>query len=370
MTTTSGKPHAREDGASKAGKSRAAPASNGRRIRDARLGVTAALAGAVALGIAFGPETGNGGIVAGLDGLHYDADARLNAPADGSQSASGQFVSGKPRGVIVVAGTAIGLYSDFRSIGYRLEDVRNGSFAVPRLFVKAMPEDIGALDSVETRKQVFIKTMLPLILRVNEELRANRARIVELTGRVGEGGVLTDADRAWLDTQYERYGVARGDMETLLKRVDVIPPSLALAQAAEESGWGTSRFALEGRALFGQRTHAEGAGLVPAAYAGESRFKVKSFEALLDGVRSYARNLNTHNAYMEFRKLRADMRRTLRTNAEFNSLRLAEALTAYSERGRDYVETIKSIIRVNDLRQLDDARLSNDTIPKLTRSGA
>ncbi len=326
------------------------------------------LAGAVALGIVWSPDRAETHIAADTEiettSLRYDADARLL----GDEDFAPQDIA-KPRGVILVAGSADGLFMDFRSIGYRLEDVRNGVNPVPRLYVKAIPEDIRAIQSVETRKQVFIKTMLPLILRVNEELRANRARIQELTGRMGEGGVLNEADRMWLEAQYERYGVRSGEVETLLKRVDVIPPSLALAQAAEESGWGTSRFALEGRALFGQRTFVDGSGLVPAAYGDDASFRVKSFDALLDGVRSYARNLNTHNAYAEFRRMRAEMRVTARTPVGLNSMRLADALTSYSERGRAYVETIKSIIRVNNLRQLDGARLS-DVIPRISRSGA
>jgi Bax protein len=301
------------------------------------------------------------------DELCHRSDRQLVASAQ-AMPLSGDLR--QPRGVTVVPASAGKLYRDFRAIGYRLESVMAGTGAVPRVFVKAMPKDLHDLRSVDTRKQVFIKTMLPLILRVNEDLRQTRARIVELSERASEGRVLSAAEHAWLDAQYERHSVPHGDTALLLRRVDVIPPSLALAQAAEESGWGTSRFAQEGRALFGQRTHADGVGLVPVAHTGESIIKVKSFEALLDGVRSYAFNLNTHNAYTEFRKLRAKMREMSGDVGGLDSLQLSEMLYHYSVRGPDYVDSIKTIIRVNKLRRLDGARLTEIAAGRYSLPGA
>lgn len=329
--------------------------------RDPKVGVAVGIAGAVVLAIAFGPGP------LPEAGLWCDADGRLVVERKADIQ---KMELQKPRGVTVVPGSAGKLYADFRSIGYKLEDVRAGTESVPRVFVKAIPQDIRGLSSVDRRKAVFIKTMLPLILRVNEELRQTRARIKDLTAHTRKGSLLTVTDRDWLKIQYERLGVTPGQLDVLLRRIDVIPPSLALAQAAEESGWGTSRFALEGRALFGQRTHADGSGLVPEAHAGETVIKVKSFSALLDGVRSYARNLNTHGAYTGFRKLRAQMRETARSPIGLNSMSLVEVLESYSARGPAYVETIQSIIRVNNLRQLDGARLSDNESPVFKRQGA
>ena len=329
-------------------------------LRDPRISVTGAIIGAVALAIVTTPTP------VPDDGLWYNADGRLMTE---HQMAAATPVQ-KPKGITVVPGSARKLFKDFRSIGYRLEDIMAGTELVPRVFVKAMPRDLRQLSSVDTRKQVFIKTMLPLILRVNEELRQSRARIAELNERVAEGGVLSAAENRWIAAQYDRHDVKPGNIALLLRRVDVIPPSLALAQAAEESGWGTSRFAQEGRALFGQRTHAQGIGIVPAAHAEEAGIKVKSFDELLDGVRSYARNLNTHNAYADFRKMRARMREQARDMSALNSMRLIETLQSYSERGSDYVDTIKTIIRVNSLRRLDGAKLSENVSVKVTRLGA
>ena len=301
------------------------------------------------------------------DELCHRSNARLMAAADATQLST---ALSKPGGVTLMPDSAGKLYQDFRAIGYRLENVMAGTGAVPRIFVKTMPKDLQDLRSVDTRKQVFIKTMLPLILRVNEDLRQTRARIVELDERASEGRVLSASEHAWLDAQFARHRVSNGDIALLLRRVDVIPPSLALAQAAEESGWGTSRFAQEGRALFGQRTHAEGTGLIPVAHSGESIIKVKSFDALLDAVRSYAFNLNTHNAYAEFRKLRAEMRRMSGDVGPLDSLQLTEMLQHYSERGPDYVDSIKTIIRVNKLRRLDSARLMETAARLSPPSGA
>ena len=264
----------------------------------------------------------------------------------------------KPHGVIVVTTSANELFKDFRKIGYRLEDVRRGAGAVPRVFVKTMPKDIGKVLSIATRKAVFIKTMLPLVLRTNEELRTIRAKVLALAAREVKGRAMTAVERSWLADQYDRFGVSRNNRADLLLRVDVIPPSLAVAQGAEESGWGSSRFALEGRALFGQRTHSKDPGLVPVNRAAGERFKIKSFAHLLEGVRSYAQNLNTHPAYARFRALRARMRAEAGGPHGLDANRLVDALKSYSERGADYLKTIKSIIRVNDLRALDGARLS------------
>lgn len=346
-----------------AGLGRKKPSTLARHLHDPRIGTVGALALAVALAIVNTPAPQ-------VDDRWYDSEGHVLPQAASEAFGVISREATKPKGVTVVPGSAGKLYKDFRAIGYRLEDVMAGTENVPRVYVKAMPRDLRHLNSIETRKEVFIKTMLPLILRVNEELRQTRARIGELNNRVQEGGVLTASERAWLSAQYEKHDVKPGNVKLLLRRVDVIPPSMALAQAAEESGWGTSRFAREGRALFGQRTLVDEPGLVPQAHAGETPIKVKSFDELLEGVRSYARNLNTHNAYAGFRVMRAEMRRSAREVDGFNSMRLIETLESYSARGRDYVDSIKSIIRVNNLRRLDGAKLSENVPEHVTRLGA
>ena len=270
---------------------------------------------------------------------------------------AGTMATVKPQEVTVASASAQKLFSDFRRIGYRLEDLRKGAGAVPRVFVKTMPKDIGLVRSIPRRKAVFIKTMLPLILSINEKLRVTRVRVQDLAASLAEGAELSPEDRDWLAAQYDRFDVAPGALDVLLRRIDVIPPSLAMAQGAEESGWGSSRFALEGRALFGQRTFKDRPGIVPHKRGEGENFKVRAFDQLLDGVRSYVHNLNTDPAYTEFRELRARLRSEAGGVHGIDSLKLVEALRSYSQRGQDYIKTIKAIIRFNKLRALDDDRL-------------
>ena len=264
---------------------------------------------------------------------------------------------GKPIDVMLVPESAAKLSATFRRIGYRLEAIRQGARPVPRVFVTVMPADMLGLDSIEHRKTVFFKSMLPLILHVNEEILEQRQRLLDLQKRIRADQKLSTEERLWIEDMADRYEVKSADLDDLLRRIDVIPPSLALAQAAEESGWGTSRFAQKGKALFGQRTFHQTSGLVPAERAEGKRHKVKSFGRLLDGVHSYARNLNTHRAYREFRKMRAALREQDGEETVIDGLALVGTMLRYSERGADYVRTIKIIIRANELDQFDQARL-------------
>jgi Bax protein len=245
----------------------------------------------------------------------------------------------------------------FASLGYDLENVGTGRTAVPRLFLASMPPDLARIREVKARKTLFFKTVLPLVLRVNEEILETRARLWTLGTRRAMGLRLAAEDRLWLMVMGERrYGVAADDIGGLLERVDVVAPSLALAQAAAESGWGTSRFAREGNAVFGEWTFSEARkALTPARRDDGKSHRVRAFDSLLESVRAYVHNLNTHRAYGPFREKRAEMRRR---GEPLDGLALAAGLIQYSEERAEYVQKIRSIIRVNGLRHLDDARLS------------
>lgn len=265
-------------------------------------------------------------------------------------------ISAKPMAVRIMAASAK-IRDLYQRIGYRLDQVREQG-KVPRVFLASLPGDIGAIRQPSERKRFFIKTALPLILLVNETILRDRRKIAGLRDR--PDGVLTSSEKDWLARIAGQHGMKQPDFpdfKELLRRVDVIPPSLALAQSAEESGWGTSRFAREGNALFGQRIWGDADGLVPLGRADGDKYKVRAFKHLLASVRSYARNLNGHFAYGLFRKERALMR--ARNSAVDGSL-LAGTLGAYSERGDAYIETIRLIIRANDFSKYDRARLSSD----------
>ena len=239
----------------------------------------------------------------------------------------------------------------FAGLGYDLDRLRDGDGLVPRHFVAAMPVDMRAIRVPAKRKALFIKTVLPLILQANDEIRADRARLERILKHKGD---LPAVDRLWLAAKTEVYDVKRADLKGLRARMDVVPPSLAIAQAAEETGWGTSRFVLEGNALFGQWTFSRNRHMVPRKRAAGRSHQVRAFPSLIDGVRAYMENLNTHRAYRRFRALRSAQRSA---SQPLHGLELARTLTGYSERGEEYVKSIQGLIRFNRLQALDGARL-------------
>jgi Bax protein len=214
----------------------------------------------------------------------------------------------------------------------------------------SLPSDAATLNSVAERKHLFVKFMLPLVTRVNDEVLAKRGRLLELETRAAAGIALSPVERAWLDDLASAYGLERADFALLKARVDAVPMSLALAQAAEESGWGTSRFARHGNALFGQRAALEDGGMRPLDRGRDDGVVVRTFDGLQHSVRSYVHNLNTHNAYRKFRAQRVAMRDR---HGYVDGFDLAGTLEKYSERGPDYVRTIRSIIARNGFRSLD-----------------
>jgi len=259
--------------------------------------------------------------------------------------------------------TAENLNKTFENLGYDLKSIGEKGAPVPRVFLASLPSDLGDIREVPKRKALFFKTVLPLVLQVNEEILADRRRLWDLRSRLRTGKELGPIDRLWLIVMAEQYRAKRGDIDELIKRVDVIPPSLALAQAAEESGWGTSRFVREGNAMFGEWTFGKSQGIVPNKRDAGKRHKVKIFKDLLASVRAYARNLNTHRAYRELRSLRADLRKQ---GEKLDGMALTKTLTRYSERGQGYVKTLRSIIIVNKLRRFDGARLQGDNKEPVT----
>jgi len=194
--------------------------------------------------------------------------------------------------------------------------------------------------------------MQPLIAAENARVLRDRSRLVTIAAADEPGW----RDRRWLRSLGERYRLDPESLSsdqllaTLLLRVDAVPMSLALAQAAKESGWGTSRFARRGRNLFGQWCYTPGCGIVPRSRGEEATHEVRAFSTASESVQSYIRNINTHPAYLDFRRARAGLRAR---QAPLSGLVLAEQLESYSERGRAYVNEIKQLIRFNDLEEFD-----------------
>ena len=196
-------------------------------------------------------------------------------------------------------------------------------------------------------KELFLQIVLPLVLQENNNIRLDRKRLFNIINKSNN----TKLEKKWLDKKYKQYGIPSKDLSTLKIRMDEIPVSLALAQAAK--GWGTSRFAQQGNALFGQWTWS-GEGLKPKDSDKNEGHKVMKFNILQASVRAYQRNLNTHKTYREFRLARAQLRDE---GMELDSIILSQYLDEYAETGQEYVKILKKIIEQNNLKDFDKAKL-------------
>ena len=236
----------------------------------------------------------------------------------------------------------------FEDTDYNLSDVRKKKLVKP-IALTLLPQEIKMIENSKKRKEFFIQIVLPLIIKENNNIKLDRKTLFTIINKSNN----TNSEKNWLEKKYKQYGIKSKDLSTLKIRMDEIPVSLAIAQAAKETGWGTSRFAQEGNALFGQWTWS-GEGLKPKeAKEGESH-KVMKFNILQASVRAYQRNLNTHSTYKDFRKARAKLRDA---NKPLDSMELSKYLNKYAETGNQYVEVLQKIIKQNNLQDFDDAKL-------------
>tara|TARA_X000000368_G_scaffold412472_1_gene398913 strand:- start:217 stop:1401 length:1185 start_codon:yes stop_codon:yes gene_type:complete len=235
----------------------------------------------------------------------------------------------------------------FKAADYDLDIVRNTKKVKP-IYISVLPSEIDQIENSKDRKEIFIKIILPLILEENKKIISNRNKLFRILGKVNN----TNSEKKWLNKKLKEYNIKNIDLSELKIRMDIIPVSLAIAQAAKETGWGTSRFAKEGNALFGQWTYSEN-GLEPLDSV-EGEHKVARFNVLQASVRAYKLNLNTHKVYKDFRKARAELREK---DEEINSLKLAKFLNKYAETGKQYTEILEKIIKQNSLMDFDQAKL-------------
>jgi uncharacterized FlgJ-related protein len=256
----------------------------------------------------------------------------------------------------------------FEELAYTAETWRAGVREVPRAYMSRVPprwrDRTSKEITVQHKKRLFFRALAPLVLRSSELILEDRERLQEVAVALRGGREVAAAERAWLEALAGRYGVkveagagfGSEAVDELLLRVDIIPVSLALSQAAEESGWGTSRFAAEGNALFGQWSWG-GKGIKPEKQrSGLGDHRIAAFDSPLDSVRAYMQNLNTHRVYARLRQRRAAMR------AGSDPIRgwdLADTLDRYSERGQGYVDSLHAIMRVNHLNAADEAYLGD-----------
>ena len=270
----------------------------------------------------------------------------------GGSAAHSTDKSSRLRSVTLKTRSVKSLRMLFNGLGFDLTAVPKG-MPVPRVLVSELPTGLKAMKSVTHRTRMFRKIVLPLVLQTNETILRDRRKLLALRRKIQIGVSPTVAENGWLWSLARDYRVRYGDMDTLIKRVDAIPPSLALAQAIEESGWGTSLYARKGNAIFGQETSLSARDGMEGRYRGR-RFKIKAFASLLEAVNAYAKNLNTHPAYASMRVERSMMR--ARGELPQGNV-LIGAMLRYSERGPAYVRTIRTIMANFKLHTLDAAEL-------------
>ena len=238
----------------------------------------------------------------------------------------------------------------FEDLKYDLKTIRSGSRVKP-VYLSKLPKDLKKIKSTQKKKDTFIKIVMPLIIDENSKILDNRKKLFKILGKQNN----SRGEKVWLKRRFEDYEIKNEDVTELKVRMDIIPVSIAIAQAAKESGWGTSRFALEGNAMFGQWTYGKD-GIAPLEREKNKGHKILKFPMLSSSVQAYKNNLNTHSGYREFRKKRADLRRK---NQNISGLALVNYLHNYAATGKEYTDILKKIINQNSLTDFDNAILMN-----------
>ena len=245
----------------------------------------------------------------------------------------------------------------FLSHSYQLDTLDRG---VPPLILQALPKDLPKINSSNRKKKVFFKSLLPMILLANNEIIRDRQQLHQIRDNLEYGMILPEEQLQTLAKLAKRYKIktarltSKQAIKELTLRVDTIPAELALAQAANESAWGTSRFSQLANNLFGEWTFQPGTGIVPEGRPEGATYEVRRFDNVYESIRSYLRNLNTNFAYKELRQIRAEARAA---GQPLDGSKLAEGLFRYSIRGEEYIRDLQSLIRLNRLDRFADVSL-------------
>jgi len=257
----------------------------------------------------------------------------------------------------------------YEKLNYTPKAWQAGIREIPRVYLVSIGNKWGSSTSKEVtilhKKQLFFRGLAPLILHANELILKDRTQLEKIRSSFKKNSSLLEKDKIWILKLSELYKVkteegriTETNINELWEKVDIIPPSLALGQSAIESGWGTSRFAAKGNAMYGQWAWGKNAMTPEKKREHLGNYGVAAFESLQESVSAYMLNLNTHNAYADLRSKRAELRKK---EEKITGLILAETLTKYSERGQSYVQELKSMIKTNRLIPTDDAYLSDET---------
>jgi Bax protein len=244
------------------------------------------------------------------------------------------------------------LQTIFSNHDYAWDNLDRG---VPPLILKKFPDDLHLMHSTKLKKELFFRSILPMALLANEEISQQRSTLHAIFEQFDQKGFITLRQQKKLDSISKRYRIKEDALtiqtarKKLLRRVDNIPESLVLSQAANESGWGTSRFARQANNIFGEWTFTPGTGLVPKNRPKGATYEVRRFTTLYQSVRSYMRNINTHRGYKKLRQTREELRQN---NQELSGKLLAMGLDNYSTRRSAYSREIQALIKSNRLEQL------------------
>jgi len=237
----------------------------------------------------------------------------------------------------------------FEDLEYDLDHVRNKKKVKPIYFTR-LPKDLNTIKSVKEKKKTFLQILLPLIVAENEKIREDRKYLLKIL-KENESA----ENKKWLNKKHKAYKVADKNISELIEKIDIIPTSIALAQAAKESGWGTSRFALEGNAIYGQWTW-NGDGIEPLEKTKDQNHKILKFPLLRASVKAYIINLNTHRGYKSFRVKRSELRKN---NKKLAGLELIHELKNYAQTGKEYTKILEKIIKQNDLDELETVTIDD-----------
>ena len=242
----------------------------------------------------------------------------------------------------------------FEDVEYDLKKVRYQKKVKPIYFTQ-FPKDLDEIKDTQLKKETFIKIVLPLVVAENDKILNDRVKLKKIVSKK----MTSDKEKLWLRQKLREYKVKNSDMKELQKRMDIIPVSIALAQAAKESGWGTSRFALEGNAIFGQWTWT-GQGIEPLNKGKHEGHKYCVFN-FKSSVKAYKNNLNTHKVYSEFREKRSKLRKR---NRNLKGTELTQTLDKYAQTGKEYTKILEQIINQNNLSDFETVQLTNSVIKK------
>ena len=237
----------------------------------------------------------------------------------------------------------------FEDLEYDLDKVRNKKKVKPIYFTR-LPKDLDTIKNVKEKKETFLQILLPLVVAENEKIKKDREYLLEIW-KDNE----SEESKKWLNKKYKTYKVSDRNISELIEKIDIIPTSIALAQAAKESGWGTSRFALEGNAIYGQWTW-NGDGIEPLEKAKNQNHKILKFPLLRASVKAYITNLNTHRGYKGFRAKRAELRKK---NQKLTGIELIHQLDNYAQNGKEYTRILEQIIKQNDLDELESVTIDD-----------